>query len=67
MGFAAHEGCEGLIPLLKKPQKLKLIINVPSSNSHIPQSQLPLFCVQGTTTFGSLHVMPPSLDIVVTV
>ena len=43
MGFAAHEGCEGLIPLLKKPQKLKLIINVPSSNSHIPQSQLPLY------------------------
>src|SRR5262245_25381231 len=67
IGPFAHDGCSGRIPRLKYAAIVRLTSSVPSSSSEIPQSQLPVVSVYGSTTLRSVHVSPLSRDRIITV
>jgi hypothetical protein len=61
-GPVLQETPSGFTPRLKKPVMVMLTSQVPSASSQMPQSQLPVVSVQGSTTVGGDQVTPPSLD-----
>jgi hypothetical protein len=66
-GWLDQDGCSGFTPRLKKPVMVRLTMRVPSRVSQMPQSQLPCVSDQGSTTFGSLQLLPPSFERVISV
>src|SRR5689334_22747253 len=62
IGPRVHDGCSGRIPRLKYAAIVKFTSSAPSGSSQMPQSQLAVVSVYGSTTVRSVHVSPLSRD-----